>query len=90
MHCPRCDSASVQSLGKRNFFYPVALVVIMPTVLALLHQTASPIDYRCPDCGLRFARRTIIARFALVVMISLIAGIVMLLAFFSSLVRLSV
>lgn len=63
MVCPECGSDKVQSLGKRTFPYPVALVAVIGAGLALLHQAASPIDYRCPNCRLRFARRTAPARF---------------------------
>ncbi len=52
-------------------------------VFALLHQASSPIDGRCAMCGLRFARRTDTARFALLVMIFVLAGAIVLLAFFS-------
>ena len=81
MQCPECGSASVQSLGKCNWLYPIAFLVIIPTVFAMLHQAASPIDYRCPVCGLLFARRSTAARFALLMMISVVAALVMLLAF---------
>jgi predicted RNA-binding Zn-ribbon protein involved in translation (DUF1610 family) len=83
MHCPECGSARIQSFGKRNWLYPVALLVVIPTIFALLHQASSPIDYRCAMCGLRFARRSTPARLALLVMILVIVGIVMLLVFFS-------
>lgn len=83
MHCPECGSASVQSFGKRNWFYPVSFITIIPTVFALLHQASSPVDYRCPMCGLRFARRSTPARFALLVMIFVLVGIALVLAFFS-------
>jgi predicted RNA-binding Zn-ribbon protein involved in translation (DUF1610 family) len=82
MNCPECGSASIQSLGKRNFPYPVAFVLVLPLILAMLHQTASPIDYRCPSCGLRFARRTTTARFALFVMIVIVGASGVLIAFF--------
>ena len=82
MHCPECGSVNVQSLGKRNFLYPVTLVLVLPLVLAMLHQAASPIDYRCPSCGLRFARRTTTARFALFVIILIVGALVLLIAFF--------
>jgi predicted RNA-binding Zn-ribbon protein involved in translation (DUF1610 family) len=75
MQCPECGSANVHTLGKRNWPYPVALVAVIGATLALLHQAASPIDYRCPTCGLRFARRTSPARFALLIMIFVIGGI---------------
>ena len=83
MRCPECGSASVQSLGKRNWPYPFALLVVIPIAFAVLHQAASPIDYRCPACGLRFARRTTTARFALLIMILVVATLLMLIAFFS-------
>jgi hypothetical protein len=82
MNCPECGSASVHLLGKRNFPYPVAFVLVLPLTLAMLHQSASPIDYRCPCCGLRFARRTTTARFALFVMILIVGASVLLIAFF--------
>jgi predicted RNA-binding Zn-ribbon protein involved in translation (DUF1610 family) len=82
MQCPECGSSSVLTLGKRNWPYPVALVAVIGATLALLHQAASPIDYRCPACGLRFARRTTSARFALLVMILFIVGVPLLLIFF--------
>jgi len=78
MHCPECGFATVESLGKRNLLYPLALVVILPLVFAMLHQASSPIDYRCPNCGLRFARRTSTARFALMTIILIIAGLIIL------------
>jgi DNA-directed RNA polymerase subunit RPC12/RpoP len=81
MRCPECGSPTVESLGKRNFLYPVALVLILPLVFAMLHQTSSPIDYRCPNCGLRFGRRTSTARFALITMVLIIAGLVILFGF---------
>jgi DNA-directed RNA polymerase subunit RPC12/RpoP len=89
MRCPECGSASIQSFGKRNWLYPVALLVVLPTVFAQLHQASSSIDYRCAECGSRFARRTTAARFALFVMIFVLAGVVLLLAFvaLSSLAR---
>lgn len=65
MVCPECGFTNVQSLGKRNFLYPLALVAVIGTALAILHQAISPIDYRCPNCGLRFARRSPRARFVL-------------------------
>ena len=83
MQCPECGSTTVQSLGKRNWPYPVALVAVIGAALALLHQAASPIDYRCPVCGLRFARRTTPARFALLVIILFIVGVPLLLIIFS-------
>jgi predicted RNA-binding Zn-ribbon protein involved in translation (DUF1610 family) len=83
MRCPECGSASIQSFGKRNWLYPVALLVVLPTVFAQLHQASSPIDYRCAACGLRFARRTTAARFALFLLIFVLAGVVLLLAFVS-------
>jgi hypothetical protein len=81
MRCPECGSATVEALGKRNFLYPLALVFVLPLAFAMLHQASSPIDYRCPVCGLRFARRTRPARFALITMILIIASLVMLLGF---------
>ena len=51
MNCPECRSASVHSLGTRNFPYPFALVVALPLVLALLHQAASPIRRRWNEVG---------------------------------------
>jgi endogenous inhibitor of DNA gyrase (YacG/DUF329 family) len=78
MQCPECGSPTVESLGKRNVPYPLALVVILPLVFALLHQASSPVDYRCPKCGLRFARRTSTARFALITMVLIIAALVIL------------
>jgi hypothetical protein len=72
MRCPECDSISVQSFGKRNFPYPFVLLVIFRVLIALLHQTSSPIDYRCQNCGLHFARRSGIARAALTVLIVLV------------------
>ena len=63
MCCPECGSDEVQLLGKRNFPYPVALLVVIGAALALLHQASSPLEYRCPECGLRFARRSARARF---------------------------
>jgi predicted RNA-binding Zn-ribbon protein involved in translation (DUF1610 family) len=83
MNCPECGSAGVQSFGKRNWLYPVSLIMIIPLVFALLHQASSPFDYRCPMCGLRFARRSTPARFALLAMIFVLVGIVLVLAFFS-------
>ena len=65
MVCPECGSDKVQSLGKRHTQYPVALVAVIGAGLALLHQATSPIDYRCPTCGLRFGRRNASARFVL-------------------------
>lgn len=82
MNCPECGSASIQSLGKRNWLYPLAILVIIGVFLAFLHQATSPMDYRCPACGLRFARRTTAARFALLVIIFFPVGAVMLLVFF--------
>ncbi len=82
MNCPECGCASVQSLGKRNFPYPVAFVIVLPLMLAMLHQAASPIDYGCPSCGLRFVRRTTTARFALFVIIVIVGASVLLIAFF--------
>jgi rRNA maturation protein Nop10 len=82
MRCPECGSATVESLGKRNFPYPLALVLVLPLVFAMLHQASSPIDYRCPVCGLRFARRTRPARFALITMVLIVVLLVMLFAFF--------
>jgi predicted RNA-binding Zn-ribbon protein involved in translation (DUF1610 family) len=81
VRCPECGSTSVESLGKRNFLYPFALVFVLPVVFAMLHQASSPIDYCCPSCGLQFARRTSTARLALVVMIVLIVLLVMLFGF---------
>jgi len=83
MQCPECGSTAVQSLGKRNWPYPFALVAVIGAILALLHQAASPIDYRCPACGLRFARRTTPARLALLVIILFIVGVPLLLIIFS-------
>ena len=82
MNCPECGSASVQSLGRRNFLYPFALVCVLPLTLAMLHQSASPIDYRCPSCGLQFARRTTTARFALFVIKVIVGALVLFIAFF--------
>ena len=65
MVCPECGSSGVESLGKRNAQYPVALLAILGPGLAMFHQAQSPLDYRCPTCGLRFARRTRAARIAL-------------------------
>ena len=50
--CPECGSSRVETVGKRNWPYPVALVAVIGATLALLHQAASPIDYRCLACGL--------------------------------------
>jgi predicted RNA-binding Zn-ribbon protein involved in translation (DUF1610 family) len=83
MQCPECGSASVQSLGKRNWPYPVALVAVIGAALALLHQAASPIDYYCPTCGLHFARRSTAARVALFVILFGIVGVPLLLIIFS-------
>jgi len=82
MRCPECGSAKVESLGKRNFPYPLAFVLVLPLVFAMLHQASSPIDYRCPMCGLRFARRTRPARFALITMVFIVVVLVILFAFF--------
>lgn len=83
MKCPECGSGNVQSLGKRNWPYPLGLVVVIGTILALLHQASSPIDYRCPDCGLRFARRSTAAGCALLIMVLLLVGTVILVAYVS-------
>jgi len=81
MCCPECGSTNVESLGKRNFPYPFWLLVILPLPFAILHQTASPIDYRCPTCGLRFSRRSTIALLALGAMIFFLAALALRLAF---------
>lgn len=81
MRCPECGSASIQTLGKRNWRYPVGLLLILPPVLALLHQASSLIDYRCAHCGLRFGRRTGPARSAFVLMILSPVVFVLLLVF---------
>ena len=83
MKCPECGAADVQVLGKRNYPYPVAFLVILSTSLAMLHQAASPIDYRCPACRLRFSRRTSTGCVALLLMVSLVGGILLLLFLFS-------
>jgi predicted RNA-binding Zn-ribbon protein involved in translation (DUF1610 family) len=83
MQCPECGFTTVQSLGKRNWPYPVALVAVIGAAIALLHQAASPIDYRCPACGLRFARRTTPARLAMLLIILFIVGLPLLLIIFS-------
>jgi predicted RNA-binding Zn-ribbon protein involved in translation (DUF1610 family) len=72
MRCPECGSDKVQSIGKRNFPYPVALVAVIGAALALLHQASSPIDYRCPKCGLRFARARFVLRFLIFGFVALI------------------
>ena len=77
MRCPECGSDEVQSLGKRNFPYPFALVAVIGASLALVHQASSPIDYHCPSCGLRFARRSARARFVLRFLIFGFAALVM-------------
>ncbi len=77
MRCPECGSDNVQLLGKRNFPYPVALVAVIGASLALIHQASSPIDYRCPNCGLRFARRSAYARFVLRFLIFSFAVLIM-------------
>jgi hypothetical protein len=45
MRCPECGSATVESLGKRDFPYSLALVLVLPLLFAMLHQASSPIDY---------------------------------------------
>ena len=65
MDCPECGSNEVESIGKRNFPYPIAFLAVLPLAFAMLHQASSPFDYRCPRCGLHFARRTDAGRFAL-------------------------
>ena len=82
MLCPECGSTAVESLGKRNFPYPVAFVLILPLVFAMLHQVSAPIDYCCPVCGLRFARRTTIARFFLITMIVILVSLAVFIVFF--------
>lgn len=82
MRCPECGYECVQSFGKRNWQYPVAFLAIIPTVFAMLHQAASPIDYRCPACGLLFGRRSTAARVALLVIIFVLVAMTMLAAFF--------
>ena len=53
----------------------MVFLIFLPVAFALLHHAASPLHYRCPACGLLFARRTRAARFALGVIILIIAVI---------------
>jgi hypothetical protein len=78
MRCRACG-AGLQSLGNRNWLYPLGLVAIIGVTFALLHQAASPIEYRCTACGLRFARRSTAGRAALLAMSSIVGLIILLL-----------
>jgi transposase-like protein len=69
MNCPACASSNLRCHGKRNALYPSGLPFVIGLVLASLHQASSPIDYHCQACGLDFARRTRLARVAIIELI---------------------
>ena len=70
--CPTCGpDATVTCLGKRNALYPAGCLMIIGFPLAILHQTSSPVEYRCETCQRKFGVRRILARIALGILIAL-------------------
>lgn len=70
--CPRCGAeAPVTCLGKKNAFYPAGCLMIIGLPLAILHQTSSPVEYRCGKCQRGFGVRSPLARIALGILIGI-------------------
>jgi hypothetical protein len=70
--CPKCGpDVPVTCLGKKNAFYPVGCLVVIGLPLAILHQTSSPVEYRCEKCQRRFGVRTMFGKIALGVLIAI-------------------
>ena len=70
--CPRCGpDAPVTCLGKKNAFYPAGCLMIIGLPLAILHQTSTPVEYRCGKCQRRFGVRSPLAWIALGILIGI-------------------
>jgi hypothetical protein len=70
--CPTCGpDAAVTCIGKKNAFYPSGCLMIIGLPLAILHQTSSPVEYRCGKCQRKFGVRSTLARIALAILIGL-------------------
>ena len=68
-NCPKCKSANVRMIGKRNALYPVGCLLILSLVYSIAHRLQSPIDYQCKACCHRFARRNLTEKIALLAII---------------------
>lgn len=80
MICPACNSAEVQSFGKRHALYPLGMFLLLSMLIAPVHQLSAAFDYRCRACGAAFTRRTTLGRIARVVFWVLLGGYLLLLA----------
>lgn len=70
--CPRCGPETPATcLGKRNAIYPAGCLMIIGFPLAILHQTSSPVEYRCGKCQRRFGVRSTLAKVALGILIAI-------------------
>lgn len=70
--CPKCGpDAPVTCLGKKNAFYPAGCLMIIGFLFAILHQTSSPVEYRCGKCQRRFGVRSPLAKCALGILIAI-------------------
>jgi hypothetical protein len=68
MNCPTCKATNAEARPKRLQLYPLGVVAIFGLVFAMLHQVSAPQQFHCDGCGLDFAKRTAVARFARIVL----------------------
>lgn len=67
MKCPRCHRGEdVVCHGRRYAMYPSGCVALLGPFLAILHQASVPFDYECKACDLKFSRRRMPAKVALI------------------------
>ena len=81
MKCPKCkNETSVICHGKRYAMYPSGCLAILGLVLAILHQSSTPIDYECEACGHTFSKRSTAAKIGMAGIIFFIAYLIWLTA----------
>ena len=68
--CPKCKSKeAVLRLGRRNVVYPAGCLYLGGILIASLHQSSSPTDYKCKTCESSFGVRTGLAKLNFILMI---------------------
>lgn len=69
--CPHCGSEEVVPRGKHFGMYPAGCLYLISLPFAMLHQVSTPMLFRCHQCHREFGRRTIMAKIALGILVSI-------------------
>jgi len=71
--CPKCESTSIESHGKKYAVYPAGCLYLLSLPFAALHQLQLPTEFRCKHCGKVFRARSLRAKVFLWILFIVVA-----------------